>query len=155
MPAKSKVQNEQEAIRWITEGKSYEWIVEQYREKYKIETTTSMWATFRHRKGLDRLITRDDSLIPWKVERQHRWKYPLVMLRFEARRREGHELKPRDASRLESWKRMLEEEGLVVYYDPETEDGFFLVPREETDDDLVRVPTDRSALRNIGRETED
>ncbi|WP_327068714.1 hypothetical protein [Kitasatospora sp. NBC_01302] len=140
MPAKTKVQDEQEAIRWLREGKSYAWMVEKYLEKYNIQTTTSMWATFRHRKGLDLRITRDADLIPWEVKEEHRWQYPLVMLRFEARRRAGHELKEADLSRLTSWKAERESTGTVVYYAPQTEDGFFYVPREASDTDLIREP---------------
>ncbi|MFJ9158674.1 hypothetical protein ACIRPS_17945 [Streptomyces griseoviridis] len=140
MPAKSKVQDTAEAVRWIEDGKSYAWIVEKYLEKYNIETTTSMWATFRHRQGLDRQITRDTELIPWTVAEKHRWKYPLTMLRYEARRRAGHELKPDQQERLDNWKATLAEKNRVVYYDPETEAGFFLVPREATDADLIRAP---------------
>ncbi|MFG3223246.1 hypothetical protein ACGF07_00475 [Kitasatospora sp. NPDC048194] len=140
MPAKTLVQNEQEAIRWIEEGKDYQWIVEKYLEKYKIQTTTSMWATFRHRRGLKRRLTRNTDLIPWEVKPEHRWAYPVVMLRFEARRRDGKTLKPADQTRLDAWKADREQENTVVYYDPHTEDGFFYVPREPSDTDLVRVP---------------
>lgn len=155
MPARTKVQNEREAIRWIEDGKSYAWIVEKYLEKYKIQTTVSMWATFRHRHGLDRQITRDTNLIPWTVRPEHRWKYPLTMLRFEARRREGHELKPDQQTRLDSWKQKLEEKERVVYYDPDTEAGFFLVPREERDTDLIRRPVEASEPGAAGAGNED
>jgi hypothetical protein len=140
MPARSKVQNVDEARRWIEEGKDYSWIVEKYREKYNIETTPGYWATFRHRQGLERRLTRNTDLIPWAVKEEHRWNYNLVMLRFEARLREGKSLQPRDASRLESWKKWLQEENLVIYYDADTEDGFFAVPREPQDKDLIREP---------------
>ncbi|WP_411120615.1 hypothetical protein [Streptomyces sp. x-19] len=145
MPAKSKVQNVAEAVRWIKEGKSYSWIVEKYLEKYNIETTTSMWATFRHRQGLDLQITRDTELIPWTVEAKHRWKYPLTMLRYEARLRSKQELKPDQQERLDNWKATLREKDRVVYYDPETDAGFFLVPREATDTDLIRKPEPKKA----------
>ncbi|MFE7124021.1 hypothetical protein [Streptomyces sp. NPDC057617] len=156
MPARSKVQNTGEAVRWIEEGKSYSWIVAKYLEKYGIETTTSMWATFRHRQGLDRQITRDTDLIPWAVDAKHRWKYPLTMLRYEARSRAGHELKPDQRERLDNWKATLEEKNRVVYYDPDTEAGFFLVPREETDTDLIRAPKELKAEEKAAEvETED
>ncbi|PPT16679.1 hypothetical protein CYQ11_19695 [Streptomyces cinnamoneus] len=140
MPARTLVQNEQEAIRWIEENRDYQWIVDKYLEKYGIQTTTSMWATFRHRKGLKRRLTRDTNLIPWEIKPEHRWAYPVVMLRFEARRRAGKELKPADQARLDSWIAEREQEKTVVYYDPATEDGFFYVPREKSDKDLIRQP---------------
>ncbi|MFE0104121.1 hypothetical protein [Streptomyces sp. NPDC059009] len=135
-----KIQNEQEAIRWIEEGKTYAWIVEKYKEKYGIETTVPMWSTFRRRKGIEPRVVRDTNLIPWKIAKEHMLAYPLVMLRSEARMRAGEELKGRAASKLQSWKNMLEETNQVVYYDRDTEDGFFYVPREDSDTDLIRRP---------------
>ncbi|MFF7254778.1 hypothetical protein [Streptomyces microflavus] len=143
-----KIQDEQEAIRWIEEGKTYAWIVEKYREKYGIETTVPMWSTFRRRRGIEPRVVRDTDLIPWRVSKDHMLAYPLVMLRAEARLRAGEELQGRAASKLANWKKMLEENGQVVYYDRDTADGFFYVPREDTDPDgaLIRRPTrDRRA----------
>ncbi|MGW1040054.1 hypothetical protein [Streptomyces sp. NPDC002547] len=144
---KRKIQDEREVIRWFEEGRTYQWMIDEYRRKYNIETVSSMWGNFRRRKGLDRRITRDDDLIPWAVNEEHRWLYPLAMLRVEARRREGRPLTESDEARLESWKAMLEEQGAVVHYDPDTEDGFFYIPRQEGDDDLIHRPTRKTTER--------
>src|SRR5690606_9521661 len=115
---RSKGVNEQEVIRWAEEGKTDNWMAEEYERKYNIQTTPSMFGNFRLRRGLDRRIGRDDNLIPWEVKKEHRWHYPLAMLRVEARRREGRPLRESDAQRLASWKQMLAEQDLVVHYDP-------------------------------------
>ncbi|MEU6959579.1 hypothetical protein [Streptomyces chrestomyceticus] len=140
MPAKSKIQNETEAIRWIEEGKPYAWIVEEYKRKYNIETSPSLWASFRARRGLKKRIARNTELIPWSVNEEHLFAYPLAMLRVEARLRDGFELREVDAKRLASWKKELEQANAVVYYDPDTDAGFHYVPREDGDDDLIRKP---------------
>ncbi|NUV86580.1 hypothetical protein G6W61_10210 [Streptomyces sp. KAI-26] len=142
MPA-SKVQDHAEVKRWLEEGKTYAWIVEQYKEKYDIETTVPMWSAYRRRHGIARRVTRDTDMIPWKIAPKHMLEYPLVMLRAEARRKAGEELKGRAASKLASWKKMLEETSQVVYYDRDTEDGFFYVPREDSDPEgaLIRRPS--------------
>ena len=141
MPAVSKIRDEAEAVRWIEEGRTYAWIVEAYLRKYDVETTLSMWSNFRRRRGLSRRIVRDDQLIPWSVDVAHRWAYPLMMLRFEARRRAGAPLGPEDARRLDSWRRDLTSRDAVVLYDAQTPDGFHLVPREAGDEDIIRRPT--------------
>ncbi|MGA5019237.1 hypothetical protein ACPCAA_17695 [Streptomyces griseoincarnatus] len=135
-----KIQNESEVIRWFEEGRTYEWMQQTYREKYNIETTVPMWAAFRRRKGLDRRNLRADNLLPWKVKAEHRHLYPAIMLRCEARLRAGRELNERDTKRLANWKTMLDEDKLVVHYDPDTTEGFFYIPREERDTDLIREP---------------
>ncbi|USH44615.1 immunity repressor [Streptomyces phage BroPlease] len=146
MPAK-KIQDEQEVIRWFEEGWSYQEMTEEYQRKYNIEMKPSAWGNFRYRKGLDRRIARDDELIPWAVERKHRSLYPLMMLRLEGRRRAGLPNDEEKTKRLESWKQMLEEENAVVHYDPDTVDGFFYVPREPKDDDIIRKPEKVTTLR--------
>lgn len=139
MPA-SKIVNEQEVVRWFEEGRTYAWMVEEYKRKYNIDTVPSLWGNFRRRRGLARRITRNDELIPWAVKEEHRWAYALQMLRSEARRREGKELREMEALRLEAWLRGLDRDNAVIYYDPDTKEGFFYVPREAKDDDIIRRP---------------
>ncbi|WP_371671213.1 hypothetical protein OG985_28495 [Streptomyces sp. NBC_00289] len=137
-----KIQDEAEVIRWFEEGKTYEWMQAEYLRKYNIETSVPMWSAFRRRKGLDRRNLRDDSLIPWKIKAEHRHMYPAIMLRVEGRVRADRNNSERDLNRVTSWKEMLAEGNLVVHYDPDTEDGFFYVPREDGDTDLIRRPKD-------------
>jgi hypothetical protein len=146
MPA-GKIVDETEVIRWFEEGKTYAWMVEEYKRKYNIETVPSLWGNFRRRRGLARRITRNDDLIPWFVQEQHRWAYAVQMLRSEARRREGKELREMERLRLEAWLRGLERDQLVIHYDPDTEDGFFYVPREPGDDDIIRRPKKKTSQR--------
>lgn len=137
----SKIQNEQEVQRWFEEGRTYAWMADEYDRKYNIQIAPTSFAMMRRRRGWERRITRNDELIPWAVKDAHRWAYPVVMLRVEARRRAGRPIREVDAVRLEPWKRDLLERGLVVHYDPETEDGFFYVPaRPGIDTDLIRTP---------------
>ncbi|MEV5330874.1 hypothetical protein [Streptomyces werraensis] len=144
---KRKIQDEQEVIRWFEEGRTYQWMIDEYKRKYNIDTVASMWGNFRRRRGLDRRIVRDDELIPWMVKEEHRWAYPLVMLRTEARRRAGKDVTEADQGRLATWKAMLEEENAVVHYDPETEEGFFYIPRQPEDDDLIHRPPRKTTAR--------
>lgn len=147
MPA-SKIVDEGEVTRWIEEGQTYAWMVEEYARKYNLQVSPSMFSNFRHRRGLSRRSARNDELIPWHVEKQHRWRYPLAMLRYEARRRAGMDIEPERLEALESWLDHLREEGVVVHYDPDTEDGFFYVPpREGIDTDLIRVPERKTTSR--------
>lgn len=145
----AKIQDEQEVIRWFREGKTYQWMVEEYERKYNLTIAPSAFGNFRRRRGLDRRIVRNDNLIPWHVRSEHRWAYDLAMLRMEGRRRAGVSIRPADLTRLESWKRRLVENGdAVVHYDPDTEDGFFYVPRRPgIDADLIREPDRKTTPR--------
>lgn len=147
MANRTKIQDEAEVVRWFEEGKTYQWMTEEYLRKYNIETNPSMWAAWRRRKGLDKRIVRDDELIPWAVNPEHRWAYPVQMLRVEARIRAGYEVGEDDLARVTSWKESLADADAVVHYDPETVDGWHFVPREKGDDDIIRRPKRKTTAR--------
>ena len=147
MGGASKIIDEQEVLRWFEEGKSYNWMCNEYLSKYNIETVSTMWSNFRSRRGLPRKIARNDNLIPWAVNLEHRQLYPLAMLRLEARRRDNFALKPADTHRLENWRESLGHSKTVVHYDPDTEQGFFYIPRGENDTDLIHEPKIKSTAR--------
>jgi len=155
VPAHSKVQDMQEALRWLEEGKTYQWIVDEYLRKYHIETTISMWAALRRRNGIDLRIVRDEALIPWAVAPKHRHAHAVAMLRAEARRRAGKQLTPVTEDMLDTWLRGLAADDAVVHYDPTTDAGWWYVPRREgIDNDLIREPERRTGRRS-GVEGED
>lgn len=140
MPAR-KIQDEQEAIRLLESDMTYAEIINFYREKYGIDTTLGLWSRFRARRGIPRRITRDPKLIPWEVKLEHRHLYPIIQLRAEARRRAGNELSPEDNARLDRWLDRMKEDGTVLHYEPDTDDGWFYVPRREgVDLDIIREP---------------
>ncbi|WP_448612146.1 hypothetical protein [Geodermatophilus sp. URMC 60] len=139
MPGR-KILDEQEVIRWFREGLTYEEMSRRYREKYGIETVPSLWSNFRRRRGLPRRTVRDDHLIPWAIQPQHRGAHALQMLRLEARARAGEPVREIDAARHQNFMRRLADKGLVVAYEPDTAEGFRLVPRLPDDTDVVRRP---------------
>lgn len=148
MAGNRKIVNEQEVIRWYQEGKTYQWMVEEYERKYGIQIRASAFSSLRRKYGLERRIVRNDDLIPWHIEPKHRWAYPVIMLRAEARRRAGKELKRDEARRLESWLARMERDDTVLHYDPDTEEGWFYVPRRPgIDKDIIRVPPRKTTSR--------
>lgn len=141
MPA-SKIQDEQEVLRWFADGKTYEEMSRIYLEKYNIETVPSMWGNFRRRHGLTRRIVRDDTLIPWRVKPEHKHAFYVQLLRWEARERAGAPLRDRDRHDLTTFRERLRREKLVVDYDEA--EGFRLVSRLPSDRDIIRRPRVRT-----------
>lgn len=140
MPGR-KIQDEQEVLRWFEEGRTYSWMQQEYLDKYNIETTPRMWSNFRRRRGLPHRMHHDESLIPWVVMDEHRHRYPVAMLRKVARQRRGDKITERDQERIDAWLNSLADGDAVVHYDPQTEEGFFYVPRRPgIDKDLIREP---------------
>lgn len=84
---------------------------------------------------------RTDELVPWAVKKEHRWAYPLAMLRAEGCRRAGQVVAESLLRRLDGWLATTASDNTVVHYDPATEEGFVHVPRREgVDLDLIRQP---------------
>lgn len=136
---RSKIQDQGEVLRWFEEGRTYEWMKAEYLRKYDPEVSRSTFAMFGQRMGLDRRIARDKTLIPWTVEREHRHTHDVIMLRYEARRREGRPITPSAARDLEAWLRGLSARNQVIDYCPVQ--GFRKMARRPgLDLDLVRVP---------------
>lgn len=144
---RAKIVDEQEVLRWFDEGKTYREMVELYEEKYQLQVGHSMFGNFRRRRGLERRISRDDNLIPWEVKPDHRYKYPILMLRAEARRREGKELSEKRAAEVDRWLASLERDGAVLHYDPDTEQGWWYVHRTAADADIIRKPARKTTLQ--------
>jgi uncharacterized protein (DUF2384 family) len=85
-------------------------------------------------------IDRYEDLIPWRVRDVHSRHYALAILRLEARRRRDKRLSPEEEKRLASWLAKLMRKDLVVYYEPDSTDGFYLIPRRTSDSDIIRQP---------------
>lgn len=92
------------------------------------------------RAGITGTVRRYTDLIPWRVKTLHEHSYHLAMLRFEARRRRELPLTQEQERRLDGWLARLAAEHLAVLYEPTSPDGFYLVPRADTDSDIIRQP---------------
>lgn len=145
MPA-SIIQSDQEVERWFEQDRPYSYMIEQYRTKYNLETTTQFWSQQRRRRGYPARNVRDKSLMPWRVSNpDHLHTEDPTNLRREARLRAGKQIgqdpeyRAEAMRELEQWKAKLAEGDRVVHYDPER--GWLWPPRRPGIDlDLIRVP---------------
>lgn len=141
----SKIQDEREVLRWFEERKTYQQMVDLYLEKYNIKTSITMWANFRRRRGLDRRTAWDHELIPWAIKFEHRYSYPILMLRKEARRRAGLTIPVGAEHEVDAWIAGMAARGTVLHYDPDSEKGWAYVPRRDgIDKDLISEPARRT-----------
>lgn len=99
------------------------------------------------RAGISKAATRYSDMIPWSVHKDHEKSYILALLRSAARRKRGLGNSAQWEQRLDSWLKMLDDRGWVVDYNPDTQVGFYYVPRRDEDDgperrwfDVIRRP---------------
>ena len=138
MPA-SKIQDEQEVVRWMKEGVTYEEMSRRYIEKYNIQTNPSLWGNFRARRGIPRRIERAADLIPWTLNPEHRHLYVPTMLRWEARAQAGLPVPEVHQARHRNFVAKLRERKVVIEYRPDANPPFIEVPARPGED-LVRQP---------------
>ena len=86
--------------------------------------------------------TMDESGVPWHpVRPEHRSRYLVRMIRAAARRDRGESNSPVIEAQLDNFLKHMEELDAVVHYDPDTDEGFFRVPRRHgVDTGIVRDP---------------
>jgi len=154
--AAPQIQDVQEMLRWFEEGRTPTWMAQEHERKYGIRLTPEAFINRHRRMGHERTLSiRHETLLPWKINQEHAGLFAATMLRAEGRRRNGQQLSSRLESQLNAFLGRLEDGDLVVHYDPDTEDGFALVPRRPgVDLDLIREPGGSGGRRrNVGKVT--
>lgn len=143
------ISNEPQIVEWIEEGRTYREISDLYEMAYDVRLSLSTINNVRKRNSVPHRNHRDDKLIPWTVAPEHRDRMDLVMLRTEVRLRRGAPVNEERMARHRTWRRRLDESGLVVHYTDE--EGFTWVPRRRGIDlDLIREPERREGRPGYG-----
>ena len=129
-------------LRWLAEGSTQAEIVDRLADM-GIDATQSgvSMLKMRHASGekeaLMRTRVRAD-LLPWKLRPEHRQLHAAKMLRAKSRLDRGEEVGRIQRRQLETWLAGLEADQACVHYDPETEQGFWRVPRRPGIDGIIR-----------------
>lgn len=137
VPSKGELEN------YLGQRLTQQQIVEAWERDAGVRVSRSSIAMAIDRYGLRSTNTRPryEETLPWTVRDEHSHANDARMLRLEGRRRSGGTLSTKEKRLLTNWKQLLEESNAVVLYDPQTEKGFWWIPREPRDgDDLIRRP---------------
>lgn len=130
-----------ELRRMRDQGMTHQQIADEVFKRTGYRVTRNAVTVALQRHGLADKPVRYSEEIPWRVRERHERNYALAMLRLYARQRRNIRLNSEQQQRLDSWLGQLEEHQRVVAYIPDSEDGFYYVPREEGDgDEIIRRP---------------
>lgn len=123
----------------ILRGLTQEEIVEEWHQKsgIRVSRSTIGMAIARYDLASAKPRPRYEETIPWRVKEEHKYHNDARMLRLEGRRRRGRSLNAKELRLLNNWRKALEEAGAVVWYNPESEEGFHWIPREPHHDDII------------------
>lgn len=127
---------------YIEMGLTQQQMVDEHERRHNIRVARSTIAMALDRHGLVSVNPRKRyrDLIPWVMRPVHRQHRDVKMLRLECRTRAGLPVGEAEERRLYNWRTELAKAGAVVSYHPETPEGFYWVPRERTDMDIIRRP---------------
>lgn len=140
---KEIVPNPTQMRRYVERGLTQQQIADEYEKDTGIRCTRQAigMALARYDMKTVRPRKRHTELLPWVIRREHAMANDARMLRMEGRRRLGEQLREKDLRILEGWMMRLDEQDAVVHYDPDTEKGFWWVPRKPEDGrGLIRKP---------------
>lgn len=132
--------DDKEVEQMLRAGKTQLEVVDIYRDRgVDISQSAISQAITAGRIKVD--TNRNSGGIPWKLKPQHRHLNAARMLRTLARMDAGLAVGKSLEEQARVWRAGLEEEGSVIAYDPDTEEGFWRVPRRPGIDlGLVRDP---------------
>ena len=134
--------------RWVAEGKTDQEIGELVgRLTGQPPASKQAVRYWRLKHGIERPRRRAETLDhsdvrPWRVKMEHTGDGIEHRLYDFSRRRQGRALTPAAERLLDEFLEFLDKHQLVVDYDPETEQGWLLRPRVESDDpdNIIRAP---------------
>lgn len=129
MPTPRLIPDRTELRRLVREGKTHSDIAEIVYERTGQRVTRGAVSAAISRAGLSTPAHRYSDHLPWRVKIEHSKHYAARMLRLLGRRDNGEELSEGDNARLDAWVAKVEAERVVIAYAPDTEEGFFYVPR--------------------------
>lgn len=131
MPNPRKIPKEFEPNmeRWLREGKTYAWIKEQFRNRYKKDISDGTIVNFRKEKNIpDRYaVAARKQGHPWKVLPEHRGVGIDPYLSALIRRDAGLPVPQERLTSAENWWAEMQELGLVASYSPQR--GWVTLPR--------------------------
>jgi hypothetical protein len=135
MPAPRILPDNATLRRWVQdEGLTHEQVTQRVYETTGQKVARSTVAAALHRAGLTKKQARYEKELPWRVKPQHAAAYPARMLRDLGRLRQGGSLPEDEQARFQSWLAMIEDEQVVVAYDPDCVPGFFYVKADQPGD---------------------
>lgn len=127
MPVPRLIPDPTELRRLVAAGKTHSEIADLVYERTGQRVTRGAVSSAISRAGLSATANRYKTHLPWRVRIEHSKHYAARMLRLLGRRDAGEELAEADEQRLDAWLTRLKDEGAVVAYAPDTDEGFFYV----------------------------
>lgn len=130
MPTPRLIPDRTELRRLVeTDGLTHAQIADLVYERTGHRVTRGAVSSAISRAGLSSPMNRYTDHLPWRVKIEHSKHYAARMLRLLGRRDSGDELSEADSARLDGWLNRIHSEGVVVAYAPDTEEGFYYVPK--------------------------
>lgn len=126
--------------RWEREGLTDAQIVRRLAEEEHVTVTRQAISAWRKRRGED-MRPQPPRAIPWDLRPEHRTMEAARAIRFYARVQRGETIPEEDRVRMQRVVDELHRRNAVLWYERDTVEGWFMVPRRPEDGDgIIRQP---------------
>jgi hypothetical protein len=143
MAAPRKLPEIDTLVQWQREGFTHQQIADKASELAGEPIGRAAVSVALHRAGRADDKVRHTDTLPWRVKSRHSKERQAVYLRWLGRRRLGLELSANQNRQLDTWLGRLEQDKLVVAYDPDSEYGFYYVKKRPRLDGKNGIPIRR------------
>jgi hypothetical protein len=119
---------------WVEKGMTHQEMADEVLRTtgHRVSRGAITMALIRHNLSTT-VRPRYNEELPWRVATPHLGAYPARMLRLLGRRNAGVDMSEEQNRRLDSWLAQMDELGVVVGYDPDSEEGFVYIDRHPSD----------------------
>ena len=123
MPREKILPDKNELQRYVDKGLTHQQIADLVTKKTGVKVGRSAVSVALHRYGIAKNSVRYKDYLPWRLKMEHIRAYPARMLRLMGRRAAGKPMTDVDNTLLDNWLAMLDEQELIVAYDPDDPTG--------------------------------
>lgn len=139
MPFQRELPDDETLVEWWEEGLTFPQMAARFNSARTGKPVTgNAFGTACRRLGLGRNLHHDEWL-PRNMHPDHQKLYDTEMIRRWSARRQGKQFEPEEDQRINAWLQALNDAGAILWYERETQQGWWPVKREPTDDPNVPV----------------
>lgn len=138
MVAERVLPDQNTLTKWFEEGLTHQEMADRFNAETNRTVTRQSFARACGRYGLTRNLKHDEWL-PKNMHPDHQKLYDTEMIRRWSARKQGKKFPPVEEQRINAWLQILADAGAILWYERETEQGWWPVKRQASDDPNVPV----------------
>lgn len=138
MPTERWLPDKNTLTKWHEAGLSYPEMADRWFEESGVRKTPAAFGQACRREGLFRNL-KHDVWLPRNMRPEHQKAYDSEMIRRWSAREQGKKFSAIEDQRINGWLQNLRDADAILWYDADTQQGWWPVKRQASDDPNVPV----------------